>query len=171
LIQWAVILAGFALVAGVINLIRVHWERIASAKPTGIYSAVLLAAFAVTVVIGTIVGPTGKFSLFIFQNIQIPLETSFLALLAIVLVVAVIRMFRKRLNAFSVIFLVSALLVMIAATPLLRIGEVPALYALRSILVQWFSVAGARGLLLGVALGMVITGVRVLLGADRPYGG
>jgi hypothetical protein len=29
--------------------------------------------------------------------------------------------------------------------------------------------AGARGILLGVALGTVATGLRVLLGIDRPY--
>jgi hypothetical protein len=31
-------------------------------------------------------------------------------------------------------------------------------------------VAGARGLLLGVALGAIATGARVLLGLERPYG-
>jgi len=31
------------------------------------------------------------------------------------------------------------------------------------------ALAGARGVLLGVALGTVATGLRVLLGIDRPY--
>ncbi len=31
--------------------------------------------------------------------------------------------------------------------------------------------AGARGILLGVALGSVTTGLRILMGVDRPYGG
>jgi len=31
--------------------------------------------------------------------------------------------------------------------------------------------AGVRGILLGVALGTVATGFRLLIGADRPYGG
>jgi hypothetical protein len=38
---------------------------------------------------------------------------------------------------------------------------------------QWVSdyvaLAGARGLLLGAALGAVVAGVRVLLGFDQPY--
>jgi len=29
---------------------------------------------------------------------------------------------------------------------------------------------GARGILLGVALGSIVTGLRVLLAVDRPYG-
>jgi DNA-binding beta-propeller fold protein YncE len=31
--------------------------------------------------------------------------------------------------------------------------------------------AGARGILLGMALGILTTGLRILFGADRPYGG
>jgi hypothetical protein len=33
-----------------------------------------------------------------------------------------------------------------------------------------FSNGGTRGLLLGIALGTVLTGLRVLFGVDRPYG-
>jgi len=41
----------------------------------------------------------------------------------------------------------------------------------RSWLAQVPAIAGARGLLLGVALGTVATGIRILIGVDRPYGG
>jgi len=34
-----------------------------------------------------------------------------------------------------------------------------------------FAAGGARGILLGVALGTLTTGLRILFGADRPYGG
>jgi hypothetical protein len=34
-----------------------------------------------------------------------------------------------------------------------------------------FSQGGARGLLLGIALGALLTGLRVIFGVDRPYGG
>jgi hypothetical protein len=34
-----------------------------------------------------------------------------------------------------------------------------------------FSGGGARGLLIGIALGTLLTGLRVLFGVDRPYGG
>jgi len=36
---------------------------------------------------------------------------------------------------------------------------------------QTLPLAGARGLLLGIALGGVVAGVRVLIGVDRPYRG
>jgi hypothetical protein len=41
----------------------------------------------------------------------------------------------------------------------------------RPIITQIFAAAGARGILLGVALGTLTTGLRVLFGADRLYGG
>jgi len=34
-----------------------------------------------------------------------------------------------------------------------------------------FSQGGTRGLLIGIALGTLLTGLRVLFGIDRPYGG
>jgi hypothetical protein len=34
-----------------------------------------------------------------------------------------------------------------------------------------FSRGGARGLLLGISLGALLTGLRVIFGVDRPYGG
>jgi hypothetical protein len=34
-----------------------------------------------------------------------------------------------------------------------------------------FSTGGARGLLIGIALGVLLTGLRVIFGVDRPYGG
>ena len=42
---------------------------------------------------------------------------------------------------------------------------------IRPFIVSVFSTSGARGILLGVALGTLLTGLRVLIGADRPYGG
>jgi hypothetical protein len=32
-------------------------------------------------------------------------------------------------------------------------------------------IAGARGILIGVALGSLLTGIRIWLGSDRPYEG
>jgi hypothetical protein len=42
---------------------------------------------------------------------------------------------------------------------------------LRAWISQVWAAGGARGILLGVALGATATGLRVLLGTERPYGG
>jgi hypothetical protein len=69
----------------------------------------------------------------------------------------------------SVVFLIVAVLflVLIMPTPL---GPVPGDRALLDFL-GMFSRGGARGLLIGIALGTLLTGLRVLMGVDRPYGG
>ena len=38
-------------------------------------------------------------------------------------------------------------------------------------LLNVFSTGGARGLLIGIALGVLMTGLRIIFGVDRPYGG
>jgi hypothetical protein len=63
------------------------------------------------------------------------------------------------------------LVVLLGTAPLLVLNDVPQLNWLRSAIVQIPAVAGARGILLGVALGTVATGLRLLMGVDRPYGG
>jgi hypothetical protein len=102
-----------------------------------------------------------------------PVETSLIAILAVVLTYAAARLLRRKLNIFTIIFLVSALIVLLGTAPIMGI-EVPFLHGemgLRSLLVQIPAVAGARGVLLGVALGAIATGLRILMGVDRPYGG
>ena len=38
-------------------------------------------------------------------------------------------------------------------------------------IIQILPVAGARGILLGIALGSIMAGLRILFGAERPYSG
>ena len=99
------------------------------------------------------------------------MEVSLLAVLAIILVYAGARLLARRPHWSTILFLVTVLLVLLGSVPLLFIGEVAPLSAVRSWLTQVPAVAGARGLLLGVALGTVATGLRILIGVDRPYGG
>lgn len=94
-----------------------------------------------------------------------------MAVVAIVLVYAGARIIRRRPSLFSVIFILSAVLVLLGTAPIFMWGYVPLLSELRSFVSQVLAVAGARGILLGVALGAIATGIRVLMGVDRPYGG
>jgi hypothetical protein len=170
LVRWAIILAGFALLVGVFNLISVHWNKVTTDPKNGVYSGALLISLFVTVILVGI-NPTGFWSLWLFNHIQIPVETTLMAVLAVVLVYAGARILRRRLDFFSVIFIITALIVLLGAAPIYFLGEIPLLNELRSFVTQVLAVAGARGLLLGVALGAITTGVRVLMGVDRPYGG
>jgi hypothetical protein len=171
LIGWAIILAAFALVLGIYNLALVHWKKVRTNAPGSVYSVVVLVSLFLTLVLTGISGPTGGLSLWLFNTFQVPVEISLLAVLAFVLVYAAARLLVRRPRWNTILFLVTVLLVLMGAVPLLFIGDVAPLVAVRSWLSQVPAIGGARGLLLGVALGTVATGLRILIGADRPYGG
>jgi hypothetical protein len=94
-----------------------------------------------------------------------------MAVLAVVLVYGAARLLSRRPKWYTVLFLVTVLVVLLGSVPIFFIGEVTPLSALRNWLSQVPAIAGARGLLLGIALGTVATGLRILIGVDRPYGG
>ena len=171
LIGWAIILAAFALLLGIFNLAMVHWKKAGTDGPSSIYSIVLLISLIITIIAVSISGPTGSLSLWIFNTFQVPVEISLLAVLAVVLVFAAARLLTRRPKWYTVLFLITVLVVLLGSVPLFFLGEVAPLVALRGWLTQVPAVAGARGLLLGVALGTVATGLRILMGVDRPYGG
>jgi hypothetical protein len=171
LLQWTVILAAFALLVGVVNLFRIHWTKVKTGQPGNIYSFVLIVAMGLTLAVVGYYGPTSTPSVWIFSYIQMPVEASLMALLTIVLVYAGVRLLRRRLNVLAIVFLLTVLVVLLGTAPLLFVGEAPVLNMIRDFVVQIPAVAGARGLLLGIALGAIATGLRILMGADRPYGG
>ena len=172
-LRYAAILAAVALWVGLVNLFAVHWRKIKQSEKGSPYSVIVLISFAITLLIVAYFGPTAQWSLWIFNNIQIPIETSLMALLVVILIFATIRMMRKRLNWFSLVFVGAALLMLLGSAPLFGV-ELPLLHGpngLRALISQIPVAAGARGLLFGVALGTIATGLRILIGTDRPYGG
>jgi len=171
LISWAIILAGIAVLLGIFNLARVHLKKASSKTPGSIYSAVLLLSLILTILLVGISGPTGRLSLWLFNTFQVPVEISLLAVLAVILVFAGARVLSRRPRWNTILFLATVLLVFLGSVPLFIIGDVAPLVAIKGWLVQVPGIAGARGILLGVALGTVATGLRILIGADRPYGG
>jgi hypothetical protein len=167
LVSWAAIVTAFALFLGFANVISVHWNRIRSQKPGAIYSGVLLASLFGTLALGMVGGPTSTSSQFIFEFILQPLEATFFALLALFMATAAFRAFRVR-NLETFFFVLFAVIVLL--------GQVPVSIYLWSefpVIKDWIlnvpTLAGVRGILLGVALGVIATGLRVLTGADRPY--
>jgi hypothetical protein len=169
LVGWAVILSAVALLVGVLNLARVHWTKISKGQKGGVYSIVLLASLLLTVLVVGAFGPQSVASQWVFDYILVPVESSLLALLAVVLVYVGIRLLRRQLNLFTLVFLATAVLVLAgaAAFPFLQIFGLGELSGWVS---QVWAAGGARGILIGVALGTIATGLRVIIGADRPYG-
>jgi hypothetical protein len=172
-VRWAIMLAAVALLVGVANLFVVHQRKASTAQKGAPYSIILLVSLLVTLLLGGIFGPNGTWPLWIFNYIQIPIETSLMAILAVILAFGATRLIGRRLNWFTVLFVGIALIMLLGTATLFGV-QVPGLHGpdgLRSLIARIPTVAGGRGILLGVALGAIAAGLRVLMGADRPYGG
>lgn len=171
LLGWAIIVAGAATVVGVFNLILVHARKVSGREKGSGYSAILLASLFGSFVFGLALGPDDPNMRVIVNSIVVPVESSLMALLAVTLLYGCIRLFRRRVNAMSLVFVGTAVLMLVASATL-PFGEIG---ALSDFLRPWFqhvlAIGGARGMLVGIALGTLATGLRVLVGADRPYGG
>jgi hypothetical protein len=173
LMQWAAVLAAAALFLGLFNLFTVHWNKVNDQTQGWPYSAVLIFLFLVTLVLGVIFGPDFEVMILLFNYVQLPIEVGLIALLAVTLVYAGFRFISDRRDPISLIFIFTVLLVLLGNSPWLLGSETMVsglITNMRAWVAQVWSVAGARGILIGVALGAVTTGLRVILGADRPYG-
>ena len=170
LIDWSVIIAGMAVLVGIGNLVFVQMDKIRKREKGGVYGALLVISLVITFGLGLIYGLDHSFIRVAMDAVIFPVEASLLAILAVTLIYASIRLLRRRTDMMTVIFLVTALLVLLAVMPT-PIGSIPVLSPLVLGISSMFSSGGARGLLIGVALGTLLTGLRILFGIDRPYGG
>ena len=168
LIDWAILLAGMAVLVGVFNLVAVQMERVRTRQKGSAYGALLVLALTLTFGFGLIFGPGNPLMKFAVDAVIVPVEATLMSILAVTLIYASIRLLRRRVDVMSVLFL-SVALVFLSATLLASLN--PALGDRLVGFINIFSHGGARGLLIGIALGALLTGLRVLFGADRPYGG
>lgn len=164
---WAVIISAFALGLGAINLIKVHSAKLQKG-PQGIFSAVLLAGFAIIVLTGLTSGTSSKSYMFLFSNVVTACGTTMYAMLAFYLASASFRAFRAR-NMEAAILLVAAVILMLGRVP---IGEVisPFLPKAANWIMAVINTAGQRGVMICSALGYISISLRMLLGLERAHG-
>lgn len=170
LLDWAIIIAAMAVLIGIYNLIAVQMEKIRTRQKGGTYGVVLVIALIITFGLGLILGPENPYMRLTIDAIIVPVEASLMAILAVTLIYASIRLLRRRLDVTSVLFLAVAVIFLLAIMPI-PFGGIDALQGFVLQVAGMFSRGGARGLLIGIALGTLLTGLRVLFGIDRPYGG
>ena len=168
LTDWAIIIAGSAVLIGIFNLIAVHMEKIRTRQKGSIYGAPLVLSLIATFGFGLLLGPEDPLMRLAVDAVIVPVEAALMAILTVTLIYAGIRLLRRRADVMSVVFLAVAIVFLLAVL-LTPFGPLPGDWIIR--VAGTFSKGGARGLLLGVALGTLLTGLRVLFGVDRPYGG
>lgn len=189
-LRWAALLGALTLLVGLVNLLRIHGDRVLTMGRGAANSGALLAGAGVVVLLYvpvllirlltgvpqiaeriaggdvaaqlTAVGELLAYGIqFVVEYVQVPIEATVGALLVFVLLVAGARlMTRRKGDVRAAVFLGMA--VALIACSLFT----PGMYGW---VTNVLALGGARGILLGMALGAIATGLRVILGADRPY--
>jgi hypothetical protein len=166
LLETALVLGALALLIGTAHLTVTHARSAVQREPHGMYGAVLVVALLVTFGVG-VAAPGAPAISWIFRYLYTPLQATMLGLMTFVLVGAVYRAGRLRQRGAA--WLVGIALAMLLVRVLAADAISPLFPALRDWAAAVPVTAGARGILLGVALGTLSAGLRILLGAERPY--
>ncbi|MCE1254215.1 MAG: hypothetical protein LWX83_11790 [Anaerolineae bacterium] len=168
LVGWAATLIGVAALIGILNLVSSHWKRLFSPEKKDFYSLFLIVAFLLSAAAGLFFTPADSNYQKIVTALQVPLETSLLAVLSVSLAMAAFRLLQRRRNFMGIVFVASFIVFLIIGS-----GIAGSVFSLPFIgpLLNLLPLAGARGLLLGIGLASLTAGLRILFGADRPYSG
>ncbi|MCC7117391.1 MAG: hypothetical protein IT310_02610 [Anaerolineales bacterium] len=170
LLNWALLMLAAATLVGALNLAAVHTNKIRRREKGNLYSAVLLVFLFGVFMLGLIFKPGHEVMRLLLNGLLLPVEASLMAVLAVTLLYAGVRLLRRRADFTSLIFVATAALILLGSATL-PFGNIPVVTSISLWVKQVLAVGGARGILIGVALGSLLTGLRVLFGADRPYGG
>jgi len=165
---WMQIIFSFALLVGILGVIRIHGQKLMRRGPGRPYAGVLLAGVALMVVLGFTGGiERGSAFLWVFDNWQAPMQSTVFSLLAFYVASAAFRGFRAR-SGESVVLVLAAMIVLLGRVPL---GEWISPYIPES--ADWVlnvpALAAKRAILIGIGLGMIATSVKVILGVERTY--
>lgn len=164
LLQLTVITVALTILIGILNLFGVHLRRIVSRARGWFYSLVLLASAAVVIVLWLL--DADNTNMLLLESVQVAVESALAGLVLFALVYGAYRLMRKRVTWAGILFTLSLLVILVGALPL---TEIALLSEVRAWLLAVPVSAGARGILLGIALATVVTGTRVLIGQDRSY--
>ena len=191
LLNWAVILIGISMLIGIWNLLKTHWARLnlnfekqtPDQKETNIprskrrkprtkrdiYSAFLLLGFIITFLAGLILTPSSPAFQKAVAGIQVPIETTLFALLSVVLMTSAFNFFKYNHTLMGIVFIVSVILYLILGSGALHsFAENLWMKDIIAIINQ-LPLAGARGILIGIAIGSLVTALRQVLGTNRAY--
>jgi hypothetical protein len=175
LVRIAGIVGAIAVIIGVLNLLGVHVGKLLSANSaSALYSVVTVITFIVVLAIHLletrgVIKVSGEnsptVSLTLMDALQVVIESALSGLLFFFLVYSAYRLLRRRVSLWNALFVASLLIVLLGyvmppGSPVAGLSE----WLLR-VPVS----AGTRGLLIGIAIGTIAVGVRVLLGQNRLF--
>lgn len=161
MLRLVAITSAVTIIIGIANLLYVHLNRVLRGA---FFSIVLVASFGVT--IWWYWSNQGDTSL--LAAVQVPIESALAALLFLSMAQGGARVLSKRADIWGLLFVTVLVVVLLGTLPMESLAP---LRVWSDWLLEIPVSAGARAILLGIALGAVVTGMRVLLGQDRSYRG
>ena len=187
-LEWGLIISPFALVLAVVTLIQTHVARVRFRSEHWQYSLVVFAGMIVMVLIGVPYGQQNSVFVWLYDNVQVPMDATMFSLLAFFIASAAFRAFRAR-SFEATLLLIAAMLVMIGNVPVgdlvwnKLISWIPGSDSPESWvnsfadgasrIRQWIldipNSAARRGIILGVSLGVISQSIRIILGIERSY--
>jgi hypothetical protein len=179
LIRFVTVVGAIAVIIGVFNLLNVNVYKLTSRTRGAWYSFFTLFAFLLVIGVHAAdrsglldswvpdkVGDSPIVSLTLMDTVQVTIESALGGVLFFSLVYAAFRMMRRRVTIWNILFLIALLIVLIGYIPMSNLAFIG---GLRDWLLRVPVSAGTRALLIGVALGTVIVGIRLLIGQDRSF--
>lgn len=168
LLHWAIILSTMTLLIALVSLMLAHLRKISGQDHGILYSLILVASFLAALAGGLFMGLENQQYLKWIAAIIRPLESSLLALLALVLAGTVVTLFRRRgWSPMSVSFALFTLIFLVIGLGFLQGLQNSTVDRLIAFF-QRLPGIGIRGLLIGLGLGALFMGLRFIFGMERP---
>ncbi len=166
--EWFMIVASGAIFLGAANLMHVHFRKIKLKLKNWKYSPVTIIGFLIMLVTGLIYGVTEQKPFdYLFMNMVAPMGATMFSLLAFFVASAAFRAFRAS-NWRATLLLTSAFLVMLGQVPIGAMiwDKIP---LAKVWLMSIPNTAGQRAVMIGAAMGVVATSLRMIFGIERSY--
>ncbi len=167
LVEYYQIVFAFTLLVGVLSFVRINLKSVERGEERPYRIVALLGVFLMPV-LALLWGIKGDSPfMWVFNNVQVPMQATVFALLAFFVASASFRGFRARSLPAGVL-LVSALLTLLSRSDL---GGFVADHI--APLADWVrnnpSMSARRAILIGIGLGSLTTSLRVILGIERTW--
>ena len=192
--MWFDILASIAFVLGGGNLLKIHLEKVSSKREGWAFSLITLVAFILTLFLGLFkigINPNPMYPDFswsgdyreigspfwwLYEYAFKPLTATMFSMLAFYIASAAFRAFRAK-NFEAILLLGTAFIILLGRTfaGVFLTSWFPEIVSglkienLTVYIMSVFSTAGNRAIMIGIALGIASTSLKVLLGVDRSY--
>lgn len=161
LYEWTILLSAFGLLAGALNVVLVHLQRIQEGRADWLLSLVLLVVLTMVFTAGLLdkEGTASPLLEWVYEHLIYPVQSTLFALLAFFLAAAAYRYLRiGRVGGGWM--LAGALSMFLIQMPLSQsVLSVP-VRNLLTWLLEWPVMAAMRGVLLGAALSLMIVTIR-----------